>query len=540
MKVDRIEAIYTEQIIEEYKDNPLVEALPEIFSNKEIIEKLAAYPFYNKDEKYFENHIRLHIIQRIFEFFQPLPRHLEVEHIIGRLIRQSYVGRNPLSKKYIEALNEGYREVKYGTRNDYSYNATANSLTLVGVSGMGKTTIINKILNSIPQLISHTNYKGHDMCCSQVVWLKIDCPYDGSLKALCLDFFAQVDNLLESNYFNKYYNSRLSANAMLPIIKQIALNINLGVLIVDEIQHLSTARSGGAEKMLNFFVTLINTVSIPVILIGTPKALPLFQTEFRQARRSCGQGNVFWDRLKNDEEFFILVEGLWEYQWVQKSQELTKEIVDILYEESQGIIDIVVKLFFMAQIKAITSNIETITVKLIKKVADENLKLLKPMLKALKSGDIREIANYSDIMPLDVTKVIQTEQRKLEFNNKVEELKKARDIIKENRGIDIKEEVSIKLLELGYKESEFRIFIEEIISLGESNINKLVRTAIDMINGSSREIKLTKTKNRLLREDDIRFLGKKSKEEKTQVYEKLNEAGYIIKNLEEWLEEVNK
>lgn len=537
---EKTEAVYSEQIIEEYKDNPLIESLPDIYSNKEVIKKLATYPFFKDEERYYEKHIRLHIIQRIFEFFQPLPRHIELEQTIGRLIRQGYVSKNPLSKKYVEGLNEGYNEIKYGIKNDYSYNATANSLTLVGVSGMGKTTVINKILTSIPPIISHSNYKGHHMCCTQMVWLKLDCPYDGSLKALCLDFFSKVDELVGSNYFNKYYNSRLSANAMLPIIKQIALNVNLGVLVVDEIQHLSTARSGGAEKMLNFFVTLINIVSIPVILVGTPKALPLFQTEFRQARRSCGQGNIFWDRLKNDEEFFILVEGLWEYQWIQKPKELTKEIVDALYDESQGIIDIVVKLFFMAQIRAITSNKEEISVELIKKVADENLKLLKPMLKSLKLGDIREIANYSDIMPIDISKVIQKEQRKLEFDNKVEELKKAREVIKENSQINIKEQISIKLLELGYKENEFNDFIEDILSVGESNVNKLVRIAIEIINGNSNErIKGTRVKNKLLNQDDIRFLGKLAKEGKATVYEQLKEIGYI-RNLGEWLNEVSK
>ncbi|MDD6070404.1 MAG: hypothetical protein PUC12_06240 [Clostridiales bacterium] len=48
----------------------------------------------------------------------------------------------------------------------------------------------------------------------------------------------------------------------------------------------------------------------------------------------------------------------------------------------------------MAQIRAISSNKETITVKLIKEVADENLKILRPMLKAIKSRNIKDIANY--------------------------------------------------------------------------------------------------------------------------------------------------
>ncbi|MBN1062511.1 ATP-binding protein [Clostridium botulinum] len=68
----------------------------------------------------------------------------------------------------------------------------------------------------------------------------------------------------------------------------------MGMLIVDEVQHLSTAKSGGAEKMLNYFVTLINTIGVRVILVGTRKALEILESEFRQARRGSGQGDIIW------------------------------------------------------------------------------------------------------------------------------------------------------------------------------------------------------------------------------------------------------
>ena len=173
MNIEIIEAIYTEQVVEEYKNNPLIETLPQIRNNKETIKMLAKYPYFNEEERYLENHIRLHIVQRIFEFFQPLPRHLELEQTLDRLIKQGYVSRNILSKEYISSLNSGYKEIKYGVNDEYGYNATANSLTLVGVSGIGKTTITTKILNSIPQVISHLNYKAKNICCKQIVWMKL-------------------------------------------------------------------------------------------------------------------------------------------------------------------------------------------------------------------------------------------------------------------------------------------------------------------------------------------------------------------------------
>lgn len=46
----------------------------------------------------------------------------------------------------------------------------------------------------------------------------------------------------------------------------VAANHHLGVLVIDEIQRLNLAKSGGAEKMLNFFTQLVNSVGVPVVI----------------------------------------------------------------------------------------------------------------------------------------------------------------------------------------------------------------------------------------------------------------------------------
>lgn len=58
------------------------------------------------------------------------------------------------------------------------------------------------------------------------------------------------------------------------LMSQIANVHAIGVLVIDEIQHLSMSRSGGVEKMLNFFVTLVNVIGLPVVMVGTPRPDP--------------------------------------------------------------------------------------------------------------------------------------------------------------------------------------------------------------------------------------------------------------------------
>ena len=39
-------------------------------------------------------------------------------------------------------------------------------------------------------------------------------------------------------------------------------------------------------------VTLTNSLSVPVVMVGTPKILNLFQKELQQAKRASGEGEV--------------------------------------------------------------------------------------------------------------------------------------------------------------------------------------------------------------------------------------------------------
>jgi len=175
----------------------------------------------------------------------------------------------------------------------------------------------------------------------------------------------------------------------------------LGVLIIDEIQHLNQARSGGSERMLNFFVQLINTIGLPVILIGTYGAMEVLSREFRQIRRGCGQGDLVWDRMKNDDEWAHFVDTLWHYQYTRNNTPLTRELRDALYDECQGITDFAKKLYLLAQVRAIANGTETVTPAVIRSVAADSLRTAGPALDALRRGDIRVLSTLSDVHPID-------------------------------------------------------------------------------------------------------------------------------------------
>ena len=407
MAVWKVEANYLEQVLPEYRDNPLIEALPDIMSDDDTIAALTATPAYSEDERKLDAKYRIHCLSRLLhDYYQPLPQHLDIEKRISVCMRQGYRNRNPAGKEYALMVNESYEAMKEGRypRPVPGYHPHASGFTIIGVSGVGKSTAVESILAQYPQLIEHREYHGKPLLLKQLTWLKLDCPHDGSRTELCYRFFKSVDDVIGSDYLDQYKKSRTNIGSMLTLMQRIAQEYSLGVLVADEVQHLAQAK-GGSDAMLNFFVTLVNTIGVPVILIGTSKALPILQGQFRQARRSSGHGDLIWNRMKKERTWMVFVESIWKYQWIRNKVPLTTEMLDMIYQETQGIIVLAVVLYVLLQEDAIMTEKETFGTEDIRRVSKERMALVQPMLEALRNNDQKNIDKYEDITNILVDEV---------------------------------------------------------------------------------------------------------------------------------------
>ncbi|MEM1309814.1 MAG: ATP-binding protein [Cyanobacteria bacterium P01_H01_bin.153] len=403
-----IQADYRDPIISSYRDNPLIEALPPILTEDEVMELLTHYPNYDPQERQLPSHLRLHLIQNALQFFAPLPVHLDLEQRFSRMIRLGYQARNPADPAFWGNL---HTKVQSMGRLRGHVRSTATGFTILGISGVGKTSAVEAILSLYPQVILHTEYQQRELSFTQIVWLKLDCPFDGSIKGLCLNFFQAVDDLLGSRYYENYASGRPTVDTLLPRMALVASTHSIGVLVIDEIQHLSEAKSGGSKKMLNFFVQLINTIGLPVILVGTYKAMSLLSGEFRQTRRGTGQGDLVWDRMAQDDIWQLFLESLWTYQYIRQPTKLTPSLSKALYEATQGITDFAVKVYMLAQVRAISNGKETLNARMIRSVAEGSLRLAEPILTALRTGDKRVLYSVEDVYPIDLTSYLEEAQR---------------------------------------------------------------------------------------------------------------------------------
>ncbi|WP_270567735.1 ATP-binding protein [Clostridium beijerinckii] len=468
------EADYKDQIIDEYNNNPFIQALPIIRDKEEIVTILSQNLKISKKELELDEYVRIHMLQRIYKgVFQVLPIHIKVFNMIDTLMRQGYIDRNPFNPEYIRHIN------KLGNKlinKDFSMSVNSNFITtascglLIGFSGMGKTRIVNKVLEKIPQLIYHNSYSNTDFNAIQVTWIKLEAPHNSSLKALSLNFIMKIDELIGSRNMERYAVKNLSVDAMLPIMGQLANNINLGLLVIDELQHLNKNTS----QIMNYFVALMNTFGVPILLIGTPACYDMLTGELRIARRVTGSGEIIWNNMQNDKEFRLFINGIWKNQYVRNKTKLDEEMINLFYEKTQGISDLVVKLFVNTQKVAIERNIETITKDLVEKVWAKEFKLLSPMIGSIQTKNKAKMFQYNDIKVID-GRVFDTKDNVKAFMGNKNGISGQKNIIGQDKKTKVtKSKIKIDSLDC----EDIRRIVIEGIKEGKSNYQSLLDTGV--------------------------------------------------------------
>ncbi|WP_380148046.1 ATP-binding protein [Kurthia populi] len=478
LKGDVEAANYKPQQLTEYAQNPFIEALPPIFSEDDVLDRFMVTPRISEQDKQSETNIRYHVLKRVKNFIQPLPIHFEVERRLSTLIRRGYLARNPLDKSFLERiralhhLREDEEQAhKYIDKRLNHIRSTADSLSIIGISGIGKTTAIERLLLMYPQVIKHQVYEEQPFNKTQIVWLKIDCPYDGSLSTLCKSFFKAIDDLLGTRYLEKFGYLNRVTSTMLLHMTSLASMYGIGVLVIDEIQHLLHAKND-QEEMLNFFVTLSNTVGIPTVLIGTSKAQQLFKGNFRQARRAASDGAIIWDRMdEQSEEWEFFLETLWELQCLKIHSSLTEDIKKTFYEECQGITSVAVNLFILAQERALfdeSNEDEIITSKVLKQTAKKDMKIIQPMLNAIRNNDFAAMYKYEDIM-INLDELMMNHKRNTQYEGKVKAAMKERQNTVVYQEQEIIGSLSVEVAAIGIFDS---LSLSEILKVTKKVVEK--------------------------------------------------------------------
>ena len=379
--------------VPEIDDNPLLAHLrlpPETDDDAFLALGLGAR--FDPKERNLPTSIRRIRVNRLRRFFIPvLPAHRRALIDINSQLFDSYLARNPMTP-------EG-QTILHGGPTNSPYRSTIS--LVAGHSGMGKSTLLDRIL-AYPghQVYQHTNFNGVSFPEKQILWLRRNLPEQCTLGTLCSTFGDHTDRVLGVNlYGGAFTRVRADRSQYLKQIRKIITDHHVGLLVLDEFQNLSLM-GVGAEKIIALLVNLRDELGLPIVLVGTYKALRLLEGTMSTARRLCEGGYFDLERPLSAEDptWNLFCEAAWKYMWVRKPAEFEDKIVDALYEVSQGISGIMLSVLARAQLAAMEEDGgERVDADLIRKVFWERMTPLHPAIRILSSGDPKLMDKFDDL-----------------------------------------------------------------------------------------------------------------------------------------------
>lgn len=329
------------------------------------------------------------------------------------------------------------------------------SALLIGTPGCGKSSIVRRFFRTIaPGLLHHQSI--HKF---QLLHIYVEARKNGSAKALAQAIFHELVKAAKATGlpFPHLNSEPRSLAAYQTAIEALASALEVGVLVIDEIQHLSRKTAKSDEDAMKFLTGFINHLGIPILMIGTWEALPLLTSEMRIARRAVGPADGQFVRMQLGDDWNIFVQGMFKYQFTMEHTEPFLQLTDRLYFHSAGIPDITLKLFVVCQLEAISSGEELITIELLDRVAAEHFAPVVSAIGMLRDGR-RDAEGSADLEPVDFNKHMKSITAEYVAKRAVE---KGRE---DNKNEDLLVNVINSLLEAGIPDTAARQLAETAVS----------------------------------------------------------------------------
>lgn len=343
--------------------NDIINKIPPMLYGDELTSALSVFPEYDKSIRFENPAVRLTALSDIYNLYIPTQMSVEIYNKIYLSLIRS------LKKKRTKtATRQQYENFKAIKGREYDgIMGGADSFTIIGTSGIGKSSAISRAVS----LIGGNNViEVYNPYTRIIPCVFVQCPFDSSVKGLLLEILRKVDEVLESDYYSHAIRARATTDMLIGCVSEVALN-HIGLLIVDEIQNVAASKNG--KNLIGALTQLINNSGISVCMVGTPESVEFFGSAMQMARRSVG---LRYGALCYDEYFFDVCSVLWQYQYVKNINGITRGMAEWLYLRSNGLMSVIISLMHDAQEMAIQNHTEEINIDTLNAAYNERLNLL--------------------------------------------------------------------------------------------------------------------------------------------------------------------
>ncbi|MEN0036687.1 MAG: ATP-binding protein [Cellvibrio sp.] len=427
-----------------YRNNPLIEALGLPLLKDDLVAKCTRK--YSTELELdgippeYHGFYRRTAIDNLIRFHEPRDELYKIYDIQRRMIESGLVRRNPLIQPanklgvpimaLLSAINKDLQESKNKTtarapanKQIKSFNVKKlgfaevdHSYVFAGLSGVGKSSLMEAMIQAEEQVIYHTSYTDsngtkHPFQMKQIqkLYLKVD--NRKGQKSTLLSILESIDALVDEEYTTSLKGSDI--RELIAAVRKAVVIHGVGLIIFDEAQNLAPSSKneiiGASERVsMKFLEEIFNHISVPTFFVGTFSLLNLFTREMTIARRSAKDGctllsscaieSPFWDRL---------CRTLFQARLL-KTQRTEYEIIkNHLHHLSAGLPAVAVSLTraTLNFLSFLAPKNQDFSVAALNKIYREQFEILHKPLEALKNGNY---IGYEDFEPMHLLQSVES------------------------------------------------------------------------------------------------------------------------------------
>lgn len=186
-------------------DINLVEKMPEMLSGKALYDRLTDIPEYDEAIREKSSTERLMALSALYDIYLPSEMSVEIYSKLYLALVRSLQKKG--THAAVQQLYQNHKIIMQ--RESRGIIGGSDSFSIVGCSGIGKSSAINRAISIITEnkMIEIKNPPVRIIPC-----LIVQCPFDASVKSLLLEILRKSDELLETNYYGNALKARATTD----------------------------------------------------------------------------------------------------------------------------------------------------------------------------------------------------------------------------------------------------------------------------------------------------------------------------------------
>lgn len=265
-----------QQSIEVMRQNPLTQGLPKRMNHLEMALALRFRPIIDTEVQKIQLEDRIHLVEHFKKIFIPTTVPINAAMALQDLLHSGLRSRNPLLETQKNFIYTSARLKDTDVSKLEWFPGFASGTVIDGITGMGKSQVVDRYLSLIPKVVDHGPGPGWQAL-RQLVYLKVHMPSDGTRGGFLETGFRALDESLGTSYTSDYASSRWRIEKKLVVFLHLLAMHRCGLLIIEEAQQQNLSSTRFSRDFLTFFLRILNW-GIPTVLIGNPLAFAELRT----------------------------------------------------------------------------------------------------------------------------------------------------------------------------------------------------------------------------------------------------------------------